>query len=220
MRASTIKDGDLLSQFDKIDESEAQSENATLKHLPINKHDVAANKDKIRGNPPLEHIFGFCKTFKKTKQLGSHLTFKTADLQDNIYITLGDDIIVNFDKIILYVPNFIPDAQTQLMFNDSNGNRFTLSFDSGSTDRKMEDTQLKYQVDIGSAQIIKSPKYLIVIDQTAAKKDYQIKQKTKQFLNNLKDTKYHVDIDGVRYPRDGVSIDYASNDYLEWFYKE
>ena len=183
MRALTINDGDLLSEFDKIDESEAQFENATLKHLPINKHDVAANKDKIRGNPPLEHIFGFCKTFKKTKQLGSHLTFKTADLQDNIYTTLGDDIIVNFDKILLYVPNFIPEAQTQqLLFNDSNGNRFTLSFDSGSTDRKLEDTQLKHQVDIGSAQIIKIPKYLTDIDQTAAKKEYQIKQKTKQFL--------------------------------------
>ena len=27
--------------------------------------------------------------------------------------------------------------------------------------------------------------------------------------------KYKVDIDGFRYPRVGVSIDYASNDYLD-----
>ena len=39
-------------------------------------------------------------------------------------------------------------------------------------------------------------------------------------------TKYHVDFDDVRYPRDGVSIDYASNDYnnhnrdLKLFYRE
>ena len=38
--------------------------------------------------------------------------------------------------------------------------------------------------------------------------------------------KYHVDYDSVRCPRDGVSIDYASNDYLDQyrrlkiFYKE
>ena len=31
-------------------------------------------------------------------------------------------------------------------------------------------------------------------------------------FDNLNVIKYHIDIDGVRYPRDGVSIDYASND--------
>ena len=29
--------------------------------------------------------------------------------------------------------------------------------------------------------------------------------------------KYHVDIDGVRYPRDGVSIDYGLNDYIDQY---
>ena len=29
--------------------------------------------------------------------------------------------------------------------------------------------------------------------------------------------KYHVDIDGVRYPRDDVSIDYTSNDYVDQY---
>ena len=38
--------------------------------------------------------------------------------------------------------------------------------------------------------------------------------------------KYHVDIDGVRYPRDGLNTDYELNDYvdqykdLKLFYKE
>ena len=29
--------------------------------------------------------------------------------------------------------------------------------------------------------------------------------------------KYHVDIDGVRYPRHGVSIDYELNDYVDQY---
>ena len=39
--------------------------------------------------------------------------------------------------LFLYVPKFLPDAQTQIMYNDSIKNSFTLSFDSGSTDRKL-----------------------------------------------------------------------------------
>ena len=73
---------------------------------------------------------------KIIKQLGFLLTVKTADLQDNFYTTQGDDIKVNFDKLILYVPLFITDAQTQTMFNYSIKNSITLSFDSWSTDKK------------------------------------------------------------------------------------
>ena len=88
MRALTSKDGDLLSQFDKTYEAEAENENTSVKHLLINNHDVAANKGKIKGQLQLEYIFGFCKTFKKTtKQLRFQLTFKTADLQDIIFTT-------------------------------------------------------------------------------------------------------------------------------------
>ena len=46
MRALTSKDGDILSHFDKIDESQAQIHNTSLEHLLIN-NDVAANKGKI-----------------------------------------------------------------------------------------------------------------------------------------------------------------------------
>ena len=49
MRSLTSKDGDFLSNFDKIDESEAEIENISLNHHIINNHDVAANKDKIKG---------------------------------------------------------------------------------------------------------------------------------------------------------------------------
>ena len=51
----------------------------------INNH-IDANKSKIKGNLYLEDVSGFCKTFKKvTKNLGFHLMFKTANLQDIIY---------------------------------------------------------------------------------------------------------------------------------------
>ena len=49
MRALTSRDGDLLPHFDKIDESESETENTSLHHHPINNHDVAANKGKIKG---------------------------------------------------------------------------------------------------------------------------------------------------------------------------
>ena len=72
------------------------------------------NKGRINGVLPFEHIFGFCKTNKKiTKQLGFHQTFKTADLQEIVYKTLGDDIGVDFDNLFLFVPIFITDGQTK-----------------------------------------------------------------------------------------------------------
>ena len=65
MRLLTQKDGDLSSYFDKINETEGEIGNSTLKRMLINSHTNNDNKGKIRANLPLEHIFGFCKTFKK-----------------------------------------------------------------------------------------------------------------------------------------------------------
>ena len=92
------------------------------------------------------------------------MSFKTADFQDIFYTILGDDIKVNFQKLFFYVPIFIPNAETQIIFNESIKNSSTLSFDSWTTDRKTVDSQLEYQVYIGSAQITNSPKNLIVAD--------------------------------------------------------
>ena len=101
------------------------------------------------------------------------------------------------------------------MFNDSDKNSFTLSFDSWSTDRKSVDTLLQYQIDIGSAQKIISSKNLIVAHQTAVR--VQAPNKANNVANfdipNVR--KSHVHIDGVRFPRSGVNFDYASIDYLD-----
>ena len=212
MRQLTSKIGDLLSHFDEIDESQAETENTSLKHLLINNHDLAANKSKIKRQLPLEYIFGVCQTFKKvTKQSSFHLTFKTTDIQDIFNTTLGDDIRVIFDNFLLIVPIIIPNGQTQLNFIDL----YFISFDSWSTDSKTVDTQIEYQVDIGSAHRNNSPKCLIVAHQTADRIRVPNKARKIAVFDNFNVKKYHVDIDGIRYPRDSVSIHYASNDYLD-----
>ena len=82
MGALTSKDGDLLSHFDNTDEIEDGSKNTSLKQMLINNH-TEAERGKIKGHLPLEHMFGFCKTFKKIiKNLGFHLTFRSNDLQE------------------------------------------------------------------------------------------------------------------------------------------
>ena len=102
--------------------------------------------------------------------------------------------------MFLFVPIIILDASTQILFKDSNKNSFTLSFDSWSTNRENVDTQLEYHVDIGSAQNLNSPKYLIKAHQTAARIGVPNKAEDIAVFHNLNVRKYHVDIDGVRYP--------------------
>ena len=110
MRLVSSRDGDLLSQFDNINEEIGANEAATsdnirstsLNKMLITNHE-AANRGKIKGQLPLKHIFGFCKTFKKvTKNLGFRITFKTANLQDIIYTTIAAAIPINV-TITVYI---------------------------------------------------------------------------------------------------------------------
>ena len=79
-----------------------------------------ANKGKTKGYVCLEDIFGFCKTFKKvTKNLGPHLMFKTNDLPKIIFSSMADDVNVTNNNLYLYVPNLIPNVETQVMFNEA-----------------------------------------------------------------------------------------------------
>ena len=94
------KDGDLLSQFDNINENDIPILER-LANLPPHIRDtphqkmlgnshIDANKGKIKGHLYLEDFFGFCKTFKKvTKNLGFHLMFKTNDFA-GYYIYICD----------------------------------------------------------------------------------------------------------------------------------
>ena len=68
-----------------------------------------------------------------------------------------------------------------------------------STDKKTVDTHLEYQVDIGTAQNIKSPKYQIIAPQTASRIGVPNTANNIAIFDNLNVRKHHADFDGVRY---------------------
>ena len=177
---------------------------------------------------PLEHIFGFCKTCEKiTKNLGFEITFKTAILRNFIYSSIADgtQINVTINSLYLYVPFLIPITEAQLMFNESIQNNYRIFFDEWYTERRIVRDQIN-QVDIGSAQSVNLPKYLICAHQTAVRSDTRNKRTNISVFDHLDVRKYFNKIDGVRYPRDAVLTNYNQNDYLDQykdvkiFYKE
>ena len=182
MRAISNKDGDLLSQFDNINENDipilnrladlpVQIQSTPHQKMLINNH-TDANRGKIKGYLYLEDIFGFCKTFKKvTKNLGIHLTFKTNDLQNIIYSSMADDINVTINNLYLYVPNLIPSVdESQVMFNEATQNNYKISFDEWYTERRIISDTIT-QLDIGTSQHVNNPKCLIGAHQTRTRAD-------------------------------------------------
>ena len=222
MRLLTQKDGDLSSHFDKIGETEAEINNTTLKHMLINCHTNDDNRGKIRANLPLEHIFGFCKTFKKiTKELGFELQIKTsAEKQNIIYTTLGgNDIIVTINSIYPFISSLFPSPEQQQQFSESTRQSFTLSFDLWVCDRKPVNTGNEYQLDIGSASNINAPLHLMAAHQKTQRDNPA--RPPNQFNNAVFDKvdvkRYFVEIDGVRYSEDPVGTNYSENKYLDQY---
>ena len=226
MGVLTDKDADLISQFDNINEEIGADANATsdnirttsLQKMLIQNHEPA-NRGKIKGQLPLEQICGFCKTFKKvTKNLGFEITFKTANLQKIIYTSIADatQINVTINNLYLFVPIIIPSTETQLMFNESIQNNYRIFFDDWYTERRNVTDQI-YQVDIGSAQSVNSPKYLTCPHQTTARADTVNRRTNLSVFDHLDVRKYFIEIDGVRYPRDVVLTNYGENDYLDQY---
>ena len=235
MRLVTQKEGDLSTYFDIIDESEGEMNNTTLKKILIDNH-TEANRGLIRGHLPLEYIFGFCRSFKKiTKGLGFELDLRTSNRKEGIlYTTLGDnDVNVTINSISLFIPQIIPSPETQVIFNEAISQTFTLSYESWTTDRKPVDTAREFQVDISSASNINSPLYLIAAHQKTQRPDPANPANNlpnNRFNNSIFDgvevRKYYSEIDGVRYPKNPVMVNFAENNYLEqyrdlkFFYKE
>ena len=184
MRAISNKDGDLLSQFDNINEKElpvlerlanlpTQIQSTPHQKMLINNL-TNANKCKIKGYLYLEDIFGFRKTFKLvTKNLGFHLMFKTNDSQDIIYTSMTDDINVTINKFYLYIPNLIPSVETQVMLNEATQNNYKISYGEWYTETRIISDKIT-QLDIGSSQKVNSPKYLIGAHQTKDRMDAPI----------------------------------------------
>ena len=73
------------------------------------------------------------------------------------------------------------------------------------------------QIDIGSSENVNSPKYLIGAHQTRARLDTSNKDNNIAIFNNLDLRKFHIEIDGIRYPRDSVLLNYEQNDYIEQY---
>ena len=219
------KDGDLLSQFDKINENDMslleriinlppQSRDTPHQKMLVNNH-TDANKRKLKGYLYQEDIFGFCKTFRNlTKNLGFHLMLRTTDLQDIIITTMDDDIKVTINSLYLYTPHLIPSVETQLMFNEATQNNYWTSFDERYTERRLISDRIA-QKDIGSAHQVNSPKSLICAHQTKDRINTSDKKINLAIFDNVDLRKYHVEIDSQRYPRDSVLINDEEKDYTE-----
>ena len=210
MRMITSKDSDSSSCFDRTGEKALHNINP-LKQVLINKQTVEVNKRKIKAQLPLEHKFGLCKTFeKKNKNLGFHLTFKMNDLQDIIVTTIATDINVTINGLYLYVPIIFPNSETQVLFNESIRNNYTITFNSWYTERKISNDGRELQVAIASAKNNNSPKYLLGVFQINERTTPN-KPRNPAVFNTNHVTKYFVKIDGVKYPRDGVLINFDEN---------
>ena len=227
MRSISNEDGDLLSQFDNINENDIpilerladlppQIRSTPHQKTLIDNH-IDANKGKIKRYLDLEDIFGFCKTFKKvTKNFGFHITFKTNDLQKIIYSSMADDISVTINNLYLYAPNLIPSVETQVMFIEATQNNYKITFDERYTERKVKSDTIT-QMDIGTSQHVNSLKILIGAHQTRTRSDTANKKNNIAIFDNLSLQKYYVEIDSVRYPRDSVLSNHEQNDYIEQF---
>ena len=176
---------------------------------------IDANKRKIKGILYLEDIFRFCKSFENlTKNLGCHLLLKTNDLQDFIYTSMAEYINVTIDNLYLYIPNLLPSVETQLLFNEATQNNHMISYDKCFTERRVKSNMI-IQTDIGSTQQVSSPQYLTCAHQTRNRIGFPYKNNNFAIFDNLELRKYYVEMDGPRYPRDSLLINYEENDYIE-----
>ena len=184
----------------------------------IHNHTMPVNRGKIKGQLPLEHMFGFCKTFKKiTNILGFMITLKTNDLQNIIFTTLANDIKVTINSLYLFVPTLTPNTETQKVFNESIKNNFTLTFDSWFGERKIVTDGGEYQVDIASSYSTNPPKYSIAAHQTEARNGTANKQNNIAIPDHIDVTKYFAEIDGYRYPKESVQTNLSEKYFLDQY---
>ena len=119
-------------------------------------------------------------------------------------------------NLYLFIPNLIPSVEIQLMFNEATQNFYKISYDEYFTQRRVISDSLAQQ-DIGSAQQVKSPKYLISAHQTKDRIPTPNKNNNIAIFDNLDLPNFYVEIDGQQYPRDGMSINYTENDYIDQY---
>ena len=157
MRLITSEDGDLITYFDKI--SEKNIDNTCPKQILNTNHKVDANKGKINGQLPVEHIFGFCKSFENlTKNLGFLITLKTIDLQDFLYTTFGDDMVITIKKLHLSFPYLFHLLKQKLCLMNLSRINIQFHLTRGILREKVVNDGVERHIDIGSAQNNNIPK--------------------------------------------------------------
>ena len=87
------------------------------------------------------------------------MTLETNDLKNNNFTTIATDINVTNNSLNLFVPVIIPNTDTQVMFNESIKNNYTITYDSWYAEQKLSADSNELQVDNGSAQHVNSPEY-------------------------------------------------------------
>ena len=102
------------------------------------------------------------------------------------------------------------------MFNEATQNNYKISFDEWCTESRTISDFL-FQHNIGSAQSVNSPKYLLVAHQTSLRTTTPDKKINIGTFDNLDLQNLLVEIDGQRYPRDGVLINYEENDHIQQY---
>ena len=153
---------------------------------------------------------------KVTKNVGFYLMLERNDLQHIIDTSMGDDTNITVNNLYLNITNLTPSVETQLMFNEATQKNYKISYDEYYTERRIISDMLN-QVDRGSAQQVNSPKYLICAHQTPFSIDEPNKNNHIAIFDNLDLRKYSVEIDGLRYPRDSLLINYEENDDIEQY---
>ena len=128
---------------------------------------------------------------------------------------MADDINVTINSLYLYIPNLIPSVETQLMFNEATHNNHKTSFHEWYIEKRII-SDLLVQHDIGSAQQVNSPKYLMSVTKQVSGQPL-LKKKNIAIFDNLDLREYYVEIDGQRFPRDSFPINYEENDYIQQY---
>ena len=129
---------------------------------------------------------------------------------------MTDDKNVTINNLYLFIPNLKPSVETQLMYNEATQKNYRISYDEYLTERRVK-SGILVQHDIGSAKQLNFPKYLISAYQMKDRILTPNKASNKALFDNLDLGKYYVEIDGQRYPRDGLSINYTKNDYIDQY---
>ena len=139
---------------------------------------------------------------------------KTNDLQDIFYTTMADDIILTISKFYLFIPNLLPSVVTQLTLNEAAKNNYHISFVEFYTERRVI-LDIIVQADIVSTQQVSSPKYLKCAQQTPDRINVPNKNKNNAIFDKVDLRKYNVELDGQRYPRETLLMNYEEKDYFE-----